>query len=643
MEKGFDVFISFKNTDKNGERTQDSFMAEELYEALKEKGINAFYSNKSISERGEHRFGKMIREAIEQCSIFIAVGTCIENFESEWVEYERESFHDEMMNGNKARTRSAMFSYITRNVATNKLPMELRRCQAFYELKDVVSSVCTRFQKEHEVIHNFEPQKISIESLSPGTLVDGKYKIVNKVGQGGMSVVYLAMDIHLNKLWAVKVVRKEGVRNFEVVKQSLLAEVEMLKTFDHPNLPRIIDVIDAKESFVIIMDFIEGSSLNKLIEEEGAQPEKLVINWAKQLCDVLNYLHTHNPPIIYRDLKPANIMLKPNGQLALIDFGTARQYKEYNLADTTCLGTMGYAAPEQFGGMGQTDQRTDIYTLGVTLHHLVTGHNPTHPPYELFPIREINPLLSYGLEAIIDKCVHRNPEDRYQSVLEIRNDLDNIDRIDSKRRRKGLLKKILKKIFGTNEKNKNKVSGCGEEAKVVSPVVKPIVIPPSVKKDSITDESIILPSNDTMQNSTVVKKSTVVNENTVILCDKVAICVSTKSKLVVGDQVNVYFATEASRSDIAKLITSNPGYTKVVAGDKIVDINHNDLVQIRLASGDVVFNSNEFEFLWADYTNQRFYEYFSFQVVDIPNQDSIDLSLELYINRKIELTVKLEF
>lgn len=134
-------------------------------------------------------------------------------------------------------------------------------------------------------------------------------------------------------------------------------------------------------------------------------------------------------------------MLKPNGQLALIDFGTARQYKEYNLADTTCLGTMGYAAPEQFGGMGQTDQRTDIYTLGVTLHHLVTGHNPTHPPYELFPIREINPLLSYGLEAIIDKCVHRNPEDRYQSVLEIRNDLDNIDRIDSKRRRKGLLKK----------------------------------------------------------------------------------------------------------------------------------------------------------------------------------------------------------
>jgi serine/threonine-protein kinase len=126
----------------------------------------------------------------------------------------------------------------------------------------------------------------------------------------------------------------------------LLAEIDMLKSFDHPNLPKIVDVIDAKESFVMIMDYIEGSSLSKLIKD-GAQPEATVIHWGKQLCDVLHYLHTHNPPIIYRDLKPANIMLKPDGQITLIDFGTARQYKEQNLADTTCLGTVGYAAPEQ--------------------------------------------------------------------------------------------------------------------------------------------------------------------------------------------------------------------------------------------------------------------------------------------------------
>lgn len=630
MENGFEVFISFKNTDKNGERTQDSVMAEELYYALKEKKIRAFYSNISISERGEHRFGKMIREAIEQCSIFVAVGTSIENFESEWVEYERESFHDEMMNGNKARTRSAMFSYITRNVSTNKLPMELRRCQAFYELKDVVASICTRFQNENEVIHNFKPQEISIDSLSPGILVNGKYKIIKKVGQGGMSVVYLAMDIHLNKLWAVKVVRKEGVKNFEVIRQSLLAEIEMLKNFDHPNLPRIIDVIDAKESFVIIMDFIEGSPLNAILEEQGAQPEELVVDWAKQLCDVLGYLHSHNPPIIYRDLKPSNIMLKPNGQLALIDFGTARQYKENNVTDTTCLGTLGYAAPEQFGGMGQTDQRTDIYTLGVTLYHLVTGQNPAQSPYEIYPIRQINPQLSYGLEAIIDKCTRRNPEDRYQTIAEIKNDLDNIDKIDSKQRRKGIIKAAIDKIIGKKKKTHDN-----------KPIEKKQVIVPSyIKTDELDDTSIILPVYDADRKSDVVQKSTLVNSNTVILCDKVAICVSTKNKANIGEQVNIFFATEASKSDIVKLIASNQGYTKIVTGERIIDINYDDLVKIRVDSEDLILSSNEFEFLWRDYTNQKFYEYFSFQINEVFKTNGACLMVQLYVNNEKTIDVQ---
>lgn len=649
MENGFEVFISFKNTDKNGERTQDSIMAEELYYALKEKGIRAFYSNISISERGEHRFGKMIREAIEQCSIFVAVGTSIENFESEWVEYERESFHDEMMNGNKARTRSAMFSYITRNVSTNKLPMELRRCQAFFELKDVVSSICTRFQKENEVIHNFKPVEISIESLSPGTLVDGKYKILQEIGRGGMSVVYLAMDTRLHRKWAVKVVRKEGIRNFEVVKQSLLAEIDMLKSFDHPNLPKIVDVIDAKESFVMIMDYIEGSSLSKLIKD-GAQPEKTVIHWGKQLCDVLHYLHTHNPPIIYRDLKPANIMLKPDGQITLIDFGTARQYKEQNLADTTCLGTVGYAAPEQFGGMGQTDPRTDIYTLGVTLYHLVTGQNPTEPPYELYPIRTINPQLSWGLEYIIGKCIRRNPEERYQSASDLRRDLDDINKIDAKYRRKGIVKATIKKFFGKKDKPQEKkiIEEKSPERKppVVPPFIPPVknggqaAIPRSIPRAEIVGQTSILGEVD---KSEVVKKSTLVNSNTVILCDKVAICVSTKNKANVGDQVNIYFATEASKSDIVKLIASNQGYTKIVTGENTIDINHDDLVKIRLESKDLSFSSNEFEFFWKDFINQKYYEYFSFQINEVLKNEGACLMVQLHVNNEKTIDVKVTF
>lgn len=266
--------------------------------------------------------------------------------------------------------------------------------------------------------------------LEIGSLVDGKYKILSEIGHGGMSVVYMAINEKANKTWAVKEVRKDGVLDFEAVKQGLIVEIGMLKKLKHPNLPSIIDVIENEETFLIVMDYIEGNSLSKALDEYGAQPQEYVIEWAKQLCDVLGYLHSREPAIIYRDMKPSNIMLKPDGNLTLIDFGTAREFKEKNLADTTCLGTIGYAAPEQFGGMGQTDARTDIYCLGATLYHLVTGRNPSEPPYEMKPIREINPSLSGGLERIILKCTQRNPEDRYQSTAELMYDLHNYEVID---------------------------------------------------------------------------------------------------------------------------------------------------------------------------------------------------------------------
>lgn len=266
--------------------------------------------------------------------------------------------------------------------------------------------------------------------LEIGSYVDNKYKILNKIGQGGMSVVYLAMNERANKQWAIKEVRKDGVKNFEVVRQGLVVETDLLKKLNHPNLPSIVDVIDEEDTFLIVMDYIEGNTLSKILDEYGAQSQEDVIKWAKTLCDVLGYLHTRRPPIIYRDLKPSNIMLRPDGSVVLIDFGTAREYKAQNLADTTCLGTIGYAAPEQFGGQGQTDARTDIYNLGATLYHLVTGHNPSEPPYEMKPIRQINPNLSSGLEKIILKCVQANPDDRYQSAQELMFDLENYEKID---------------------------------------------------------------------------------------------------------------------------------------------------------------------------------------------------------------------
>lgn len=266
--------------------------------------------------------------------------------------------------------------------------------------------------------------------LEIGSIVDGKYKILRVVGKGGMSVVYQAVNEKANKIWAIKEVRKDGVQNYEVVKQNLIVETELLKRFNHPNLPSIIDVIDGDGTFLIVMDYIEGNSLSKALEQSGAQSQEDVIEWSKQLCDVLWYLHTRKPPIIYRDMKPSNVMLKPDGNISLIDFGTAREFKSSSVEDTTCLGTQGYAAPEQYGGHGQTDARTDIYCLGATMYHLVTGHNPSTPPYEMYPIRQWNPMLSSGLEEIILKCTQRNPEDRYQSCAELLYALDHYQDLD---------------------------------------------------------------------------------------------------------------------------------------------------------------------------------------------------------------------
>lgn len=269
-----------------------------------------------------------------------------------------------------------------------------------------------------------------------GTVIDGKYEILKEIGRGGMSIVYLAMDKHLNKQWAVKEIKKKGSgKNDEIVVNSLLAEANMMKRLDHPSLPRIVDIIDNGITIYVVMDYIEGESLDKILNEYGAQPEDMVIGWAKQLCDALSYLHSQRPPIIYRDMKPANVMLKPEGNIKIIDFGIAREYKEQNLADTTVLGTKGYAPPEQYSG--QTDPRSDIFALGMTMHHLLTGVDPRNgEPYA--PVRQWNPELSEGIEVIIDRCVQPAAENRYQSCADLLYDLEHPELItkDFKRKQK---------------------------------------------------------------------------------------------------------------------------------------------------------------------------------------------------------------
>lgn len=282
--------------------------------------------------------------------------------------------------------------------------------------------------------------------LEIGSLVDGKYKILSEIGHGGMSIVYMALNEKVNKTWAVKEVRKDGKIDFNFVRQGLITETETLKRLKHPNLPSLVDVIEDRDSFIIVMDYIEGRSLDVIMDETGAQPQADVVKWAIQLCDVLGYLHTRRPPIIYRDMKPANVMLKPDGNIMLIDFGTAKNYDMEigSEGHTTGIGTRGYAAPEQYigSGLARTDARTDIYSLGVTMYQLLTNVNPCKEMIDSnWSIRSVNPSLSYGLDEIIRKCTQYTPDNRYQSCAELMFDLEHyseLDRLYRKRQKRKL-------------------------------------------------------------------------------------------------------------------------------------------------------------------------------------------------------------
>ncbi len=268
------------------------------------------------------------------------------------------------------------------------------------------------------------------------TTFNDTYEIKSLIGKGGMSTVYLAEHKRLHTRWAVKEVRKQQGTRFD-----FLAESNILKRLQHPMLPRIVNIFEDTENIYIVEDYVEGITLDDLLKREKKVDEPLALQWFRDLCGVLRYLHTQQPSIIYRDMKPANVMLQPDGSLKLIDFGIAREYKEASSGDTTYIGTKGYAAPEQFG-RAQTDARTDIYALGVTMYHLVTGKSPYEPPYQFVPARELDGKLSHGIEYILNKCVQPEPADRYQDVDKLLDDLNHIYRFDKAWKRVQAVKRV---------------------------------------------------------------------------------------------------------------------------------------------------------------------------------------------------------
>lgn len=255
-------------------------------------------------------------------------------------------------------------------------------------------------------------------------IIDGKYRILKCINRSSLVSDYLAMNERINRECAVKVYDNSGKNS--AIKDIIMNESLAMIKLNHPAIPKIYDIVEDKGRIFIIREYVQGEALDTILKNNGAQPVDRVLDWSRQLCDVLKYLHNLNPPHIYRDMKPANIVIQPDGRVKLIAFETMHKYDTNKDSDAIILGTRGYAAPEQYGGAGQTDARADIFGLGMTMHYMLTGVNPVEPPYMTQPIRKINPNLPVQLERIIQKCIEPNRENRYQSVDELLRALDVI-------------------------------------------------------------------------------------------------------------------------------------------------------------------------------------------------------------------------
>ncbi len=265
------------------------------------------------------------------------------------------------------------------------------------------------------------------------TVLQERYRIVQKLGGGGMGEVYLAHDIRLaNKPCAIKQLVPDSHLSPEERDQSTQQfqhESATLARLHHPNLPDVYDYFEVEGNYYLVMEYIRGETLaEKLRETSDGFPQESVVDWGMQLCEVLQYLHTQDPPVIFRDLKPSNIMVTPEGPIKLIDFGIARLFDPSKQTDTLKMGTAGYAPPEGYAGQGQTTPRSDIYSLGVTMHELLTGDDPTAHPFVFAPPRKLRPGISSQLSEVIMQAVSLNPVNRYESAVTMKLALEKTTR-----------------------------------------------------------------------------------------------------------------------------------------------------------------------------------------------------------------------
>jgi serine/threonine-protein kinase len=278
-----------------------------------------------------------------------------------------------------------------------------------------------------------------VQRLKDGTILRGRYRLNNIEGQGGMGNVYQAEDLRLpGRLCAIKEVQPEPNATQEMREQEqaqFLREASLLARLDHPNLPKVSDFFTEGEHEYLVMDYVPGKNLKELIDDSKLSGKPLgvsvVLPWARQIVDALEYLHRQDPPILHRDIKPANIKLTPDDRIKVVDFGLAKLMVADDSRTITVIqgrGTAYYTPLEQYGGeSGHTDVRSDIYALGATIYHLLSGRPPPEAkqrflnPESLKSLKNFNKQVTKNLSDAVDWALEMHPDDRPSSIAELRN------------------------------------------------------------------------------------------------------------------------------------------------------------------------------------------------------------------------------
>jgi len=335
--------------------------------------------------------------------------------------------------------------------------------------------------------------------LNGGDILEEKYEIIKILGKGGMGTVYLCKNIMFGNLWAVK----EIIQNENNI--DILTEANILRNLNHPGIRRIVDIFYKNGNLYMVQDYIEGETLKEYIKEKGTAKTEKICQITSDLCDIIGYLHNQNPAILYRDIKPSNIMITPNEKVVLIDFGISKVYKSDTEQDTVCAGSNGYAAPEQYGS-GKCCKQTDIYGIGMLLYFMLKGKSP---------LTGVEPLLDENYDhnidgyfrIVIQKCVKIDIKDRYSSVEALKKDISDVLKREKYKKTGSavlcFIVAILASIYIFNLNKKENIDiNTADRPEIMSPIVgsprleqepikEPIIVPVKVSTIGLTEDRIM--------------------------------------------------------------------------------------------------------------------------------------------------------